>query len=196
VRSRNEIAPLQPEQDGQSNLIYRSQNLKLLNTIGLTNSYSAVVHSWWDLQAGITIQYQAARATHLTVHREARLFGYNVALNNRIKFPKDFSIEVSALYQSRTISGISMWLPIASLNAGVRKKFGKKGTLQLSMDDILYKTNWRIKTASSDNSLSNDFSYDWHNQFIRLTYSRSLGNLKLSPAKHRAGAEEERSRVQ
>lgn len=196
THSRNEITSLQPGQDSLSNLIYRSQNLKSLKTTGITNSYSAAISTWWDIQGTITAQYQVGRSSHLPVNFTSSLLGLNVTLINRLRLPKAFSIEVSALYQSRSISGISEFFPMGSLNAGVQKNFGKRGRLQLSMDDILYTNNWWIRTNSADNDLVTFFQYDWHNQFIRLSYTRSLGNLMMRPAEKRRGAEEERRRVE
>jgi hypothetical protein len=99
------------------------------------------------------------------------------------------------MYQSRSLSGISQFLPIGSLNAGLQKSFGKKGILRLSMDDILSTNNWKIKTKSPENNLDSYFGYNWHNQFIRLTYTRSFGNTKLRSVKLKSGSEEERRRV-
>jgi hypothetical protein len=114
---------------------------------------------------------------------------------NLLRLPKDFSIEISGMYQSKSLSGISEFLPIGSLNAGVQKSFRDKGTLRLAMDDILSTNNWRIKTNSPDNNLNSYFNYNWHNQFIRVTYTRSFGNTDLRSVKLKSGSEEERRRV-
>lgn len=193
THSRNEIGGFQPEQDAEGNVIYRSQNLKYLNTLSLTNTYSIEPSSWWDVQATVTVQYQVAKST-APVKRSITLPGCNISLTSRVKFPKNFSFELSALYQSRILLGIVEFLPMGSLNAGVRKNFGKKGSLQLSMDDILYTSAWRLDTKASGN-FSNYFSYDWYNQYIRLTYSLNLGNLKVRPSAVSSGVEEERGRV-
>lgn len=121
-------------------------------------------------------------------------YAYNVNIVSAFKFPKDFSIEISGMYQSKALSGISEFQPLGSLNAGIQKSFGKKGVLRLSMDDILNTNYWKIKT-SSVNNLDSYFNYKWHNRFIRLTYTRSLGNNKLQSVKLKSGSEEERNRI-
>ncbi len=194
--TQKEITMLQPEVDPQSNnLTYRSQNLKNLNTIGLTNSYSINFASWWEVQSNLTAQYQIAKTSHLLNNVTLYLYGLNINVVNTIKLPKDFSIEVSGTYQSKSLSGISQFLPVGSLNAGIQKNLGEKGTLKLSMDDILYTNYWRIKTNSTENNLDSYFTYNWHNQFIRLTYTRNLGNNKLRSVKLKSGSEEERGRI-
>ena len=192
---RNEITMLQPEIDDAQNLFYRSQNLKYLNTIGWSVNYSTSISTWWELQSNLTAQYQRGRTSSFNANTSLQLFSVNVNLINIFKLPRDFAIEISGIYQSRSLSGISQFLPVGSLNAGIQKSFGDKGVLRLSMDDILYTNNWRIKTSSPENGLNTYFSYNWHNQFIRLTYTRHLGNTKLKSLRLKSGSEEERSRI-
>lgn len=196
THARREIIFLQPEVDNQSNTFtYRSQNLNYLNTLGLTNSYSMSVAPWWEIQSNVTAQYQAAKTSHLPNNVMLYRFGLNINVVSLFTLPRDFSIEISGTYQSKSISGISEYLPLGSLNAGVQKSFGKKGTIRLSIDDVLGTTNWRIKTNSPDNNLNSYFDYDWHNRFIRLTYTWNLGNNTLRSVKLKSGSEEERGRI-
>jgi hypothetical protein len=194
--SKNEINSYQPERDSQSNsLIYRSQNLNYLNTIGLTNSYSFNIASWWEVQNNLTAQYQVAQTSHLPNNVKFGLYGLNMNLVSILKLPNDFAIEISGFYQSKLLAGIGQYLPQGSLNGGIQKKFGENGTLKLAMDDILYTNFWRIKTHLPQNNLDTYFNYDFHNQFVRMTYSWKLGNNKLGSVKSKSGSEEERERV-
>jgi hypothetical protein len=147
------------------------------------------------VQSNLTAQYQVAKTSHLPNNTTLHLYGVNLNVVNLIKLPKDFSIEISGMYQSKSLAGISQFLPMGSLNAGIQKTFGEKGTLRLSMDDILYTSSWRIKTDAPEVNLNTYFYYDWHNQFIRLTYTRNLGNNKLRSVKVKSASEEERGRV-
>ena len=191
----NEITMMQPEVDSENNLIYRSQNLKYLNTVGLTTTYSFSITPRWEIQSNLTAQYQTGRTIHLAYNERLHLYGLNLNVVNLFKLPRDFAVEISGMYQSRSISGISQFLPVGSLNAGLQKSFGQKGILRLSMDDILSTNNWRIKTKSPENNLDSYFGYNWHNRFIRLTYTRSFGNTKLRSVKLKSGSEEERRRA-
>ena len=75
------------------------------------------------------------------------------------------------------------------------EKIGQNGSLKLSVDDILYTNLWKIKTYSPENNLDVYFHYDWHNQFLRLTYTWNIGNAKLTSMKLKSASEEERQRV-
>jgi hypothetical protein len=196
THTAREISFLQPEIDAKTNnLIYRSQNLKYLNTVGFTNSYSIHVAPWWEIQSNLTGQYQQASTAHLESNITYNLYSLNANVINIIKLPKDFALEISGYYQSKSIFGVSVFQPLGSLNAGIQKKFAEKGTLRFSMDDILYTNLWLIKTYSVENNLNSSFRYDWHNQFVRLTYSRNFGNNKLKSVKVKSGSDEERRRV-
>lgn len=193
--SRKEIVMMQPDVDVPTNsLTYRSQNLKYLNTIALANSYTLSVASWWEVQANMTAQFQIARTAHMAGNITRRLYGLNVNVTNEFKLPKNFSIEVSGTYQTKTLSGLSEFLPTGSLNAGVQKNLGTKGIITLSMDDILNTNYWRIRTVSTGN-LNSYFNYHWHNRFIRISYTRSLGNNKLRSVRVKSGSEEEQGRI-
>jgi len=195
THAKKEITFLQPEIDESNNLIYRSQNLKYLNTLGLTNSYSISLTRFWDIHTNFTVQYQVAKAEHLSSDINAHLLNANVSVQNQLKLPRGFSIEISGLYQSKSQVGISQYLPSGSLNAGIQKSFEKAGILRLSIDDMFNTNNWRIKTYSMENHIDSHFNYYWHNRYVRLTYTWTMGNKSVQSLKVNSGSEEERGRV-
>ena len=196
THSKNEICFLQPEADKQTgNLIYRSQNLRYLNTIGITNTLSLSITHWWELQTTLTGQYQAARTSHLANNTTISQYSFNGNVVNVLKLPGAVSAEISALYQSRVLVGVSEYLPVWSLNAGFQRKFGEKITLRLAMDDIFNTNYWKIRTRLPQENLDNYFQYNFHNQFVRMTLTWKFGNNKLNSVKVKTGADEERGRV-
>ena len=112
-----------------------------------------------------------------------------------MKFPNDFALEISGMYQSKSFWGISEFLPVSSVNAGIQKKFDKIGTFKFSVDDIFNNNNWRIRTYQPENKLNTYWSYDFHSRYVRVTYTRNFGNNRLKKVKINSGAEEEKSRV-
>ena len=83
---------------------------------------------------------------------------------------------------------------VGSLNAGIQKKIGQNGALKFAVDDILYTHLWKIKTHSTDDNMDVYFHYDWHNQFVRLTYTLNIGNTRIRSVKLKSASEEERQR--
>ncbi len=119
----------------------------------------------------------------------------NANMINSFVLPKDYSIEISGIYQSKSLSGVANFLARGSLNAGIQKKTSK-GTFRFAMDDILNTDLWKIRTYSPANNLNSYFKYNFHNQYARLTYTRNIGNNKLRSVKIKSGADEERGRLQ
>jgi hypothetical protein len=158
------------------------------------NSLSFNLASWWEVQTNLSAQYLVAQTLHLQSNTRIRNYGVNVNVINSVKLPNGFAIEVSGMYQSKTLWGISEFLAVGSLNAGVQKKMGK-GILRLSIDDIFNTNNWKLKTNLAGNNLKSYFDYDFHTRYARLTYTRSFGNNKLQSVKLKSGADEERARV-
>ena len=192
THSKNEIAPMQPGMEGD-NLVYRSQNLRWQDMLGISNSFSADITKWWQFQAGLTIQHQWVRAK--TMDTSIKLFNVNTNFTTSFKLPKSFSIEVSGTYQSDMLWGISRFLEFGSLNAALQKKIGPH-TLRVSIDDILYSSAWGTETKLEELQLDSRFDYDWHNQFVRLAYHYNFGNVKLKSVQFQGGASEEKRRVQ
>jgi hypothetical protein len=196
THSKNDITFLQPEADSQlGNLIYRSQNLEYLSSLGVTNSYSTTVTRWCEIQSNVTAQRQVAKTSHLPDNTILHLYGLNINIICQITLPRDFSLEISGMYQSKTLAGISQYLPLGSLNVGIQKSLGENGTIRLAVDDMLNSNNWRIETRSPANNLDTYFNYNWYNRYIRLSYTWKLGNNKLRMIKMKSGSEEERNRV-
>ena len=193
--SRREIVIMQPELDPEANTItYRSQNLRYMNTLALSGSYTLGVSPWWEVQTNLTAQLQIARTGHMVENISRHLYGISMNITNQFRLPKNFSAEISGTYQSNTLSGLTQFLPSGSLNVGVQKNMGRHGIIRFSADDILNTTAWRLKTDKSAEFYSR-WTYHWHNRFVRLTYTRTLGNKDLRSVKVKSGSEEERNRV-
>jgi outer membrane receptor protein involved in Fe transport len=194
--TKDEMAAYQPTLDSvTNNLIYRSENLKYLNSIGVTNSYSFDLTHWWKVQANVTGRYQQVKTTHLQNNIKSTLYDVNINVVNAVTLPHDFSLEVSGIYQSKTLFGVSRFLPRGSLNAGIQKKFRDKGTLRFVVDDILNTDAWDIKAYSPENNVNTYFKYNFHNRYARITYTRNFGNSKLQSVKMKSASDEERKRV-
>ena len=197
TRASNAIAYLQPERVGQSAaLIYRSVNTDYSNTLAAVVGSTAIsIAPWWQLTCALTFQYQRVRTSHLEYNLVLEKPGVNANLVSQVRLPNGFSFEISGMYQSATLSGVVCYRALGSLNAGVQKTFRKNGTLRLAMDDILATNVWELAVASQENRFSSTFHYDWYNQYIRLTYSFTLGARALKAVKVKGGADEERGRV-
>jgi outer membrane beta-barrel protein len=195
THSKHEIDPSEPDNDSSNNVIYRAQNLKYLNQIALANAWAFSITNWWEVQTNVVAQYLFLQTAHLPVNVQRRNYELNLNVTNSLRLPKDFAVEVSGMYQSRTSRGVIESLPVSSLNLGIQKKVGK-GAIRFAVDDIFNQNNWKLKmTLPQDKNLNTYFHYDFHSRFARITYTRGFGNSKLKSIKLKSASEEERGRV-
>jgi hypothetical protein len=186
---------IDPEQNKQ--YTYKD-NINSVNTYSLNLNIPLNLTSWWQMQNNLmgnwqqnTTQYQG---------ETIQISGYLAQINSTQTFnlPKDFALEVSGLYNSRSYMGILLRKPYGFVNVGVQKKFsGNKGTLRLSISDLFW--NMRLEVVNDLPALNmyQDLGLLFEPRVVRLTYSRNFGNTHVKAAKQRAtGSEEERRRVQ
>jgi hypothetical protein len=64
------------------------------------------------------------------------------------------------------------------------------------MDDIFYTHTWKMNSQIPQSHVKSVLSGDFHNQSIRLNYTRSFGNKKLKAVNIESGSADERKRVQ
>lgn len=193
--NREIINLFQPERDTVNNsVVFRSQNLDYLKTLSLSSTWSLNPATWWELQATVIGQYQVARTGHFGRNVTMRLPGVNLNITSNMQFGKGIAVEVSGFFQSTSFYGVSKFLPYGTLNAGIQKKFSNS-SVKVSMDDILYTNVWRIRTLQPQESLDSSLRYDWHNQFVRVTYTYNLGHTGMRSVRIKSGSAEEQKRV-
>jgi hypothetical protein len=194
--SKNEIVSWQPELDSVSdNITFTSQNLKYLNTLAITSTFHSDITRWWKLQGTVTLQHQNALTMQVKRSLMVSLNGVNLSIVNSLVLPGSFLMDISGIYRSKSMMGVTNFLSAGSLNVGVQKKLTRAGTITLAVDDLLDTDLWRIKTHNTESNFNTLFRYNFHNRFVRLTFSKNIGNNKLRTIKAAGAAEQERQRL-
>ncbi|MEJ1239245.1 TonB-dependent receptor [Chryseolinea sp. T2] len=192
----NAIAQMQPQIiDKTTSLVLRAQNLDALNTFSLSTSCNHSLFTWWDVRGEFIAQYQRASTSNQPVPVDRSQWGLNLNVRSSVKLPHEIIFEVSLMYQSRSLSGISDFLPYGSLDAAIAKRIGRSSSLKFAIDDILNTNNWYIRTSSAENNLNVSMDYLWNNRFVRLSYTWNFGNRKIASIKSMQASDEERKRV-
>ena len=194
--SQDEIAFLQPEFNAATNeQIFRSQNLKYMQTYGINTTFPVAITSWWEMQNDVSFYFHDYETQHLdnNVRRTVKSLTFNT--NNSFKLPENFSVELSAYYQSASVWGISQFRPLGRLNFGIKKALKNDAVITLAINDLFNTSIWKLETDVEEN-LRSFMRYDWGTRSINLTYSHSFGNKKLKAVNIQSGSETERKRVQ
>jgi outer membrane receptor protein involved in Fe transport len=195
--SRNQIANFQPEVGLLTNKqVVRSQNLEYEKLYSINLSIPWIFSNSWDVQFNAGGFNRTIKTTHLEENAEKNYRSLSLTMANTIALPKDFSLEVVGSYDSKLVWGLLEFKPLGSLNIGLQKKLkGNKGVLKLVAEDILRTNIWRMYSHPTQ-QIDTYLLLDFHNQSIRLSFSRSFGNRKLAAVEIKSGAAEERNRVQ
>jgi hypothetical protein len=109
-------------------------NLTTANTYSLSVNAPFTVTSWWQMQNNVS-GYLVNNQTNLEgkmIQVTGRMSRINTT--QTFKLPRDFSVELSGWYNTRSYFGITESIPVGSVGAGVRKKLpNDKGNLHVSI---------------------------------------------------------------
>ena len=152
---------------------------------------------WWSVYlsvSGYYLNYNANFGEGKVINTGK--FVYSFYGQSTLKLPLKFSLEISGWYSSPSIwGGTYKTTDQGSLDAGLQKKlFKDRGTLKLSVTDILYSAPW-----SSVDSYGGLFVHaygNWESQQFKATFSYRFGNNQVKSARQRkTGNESEAERV-
>lgn len=195
--TKDEIVAFQPVVDPDRNeQTFSTQNLSYFQSYGFTASLPVFFAPWWELRANVSGTYQVFRTAHMDDNQTRDIYGYSANLTHSIDLPRDFSLEVSGYYQSKTSAGILQFKPLGAVNAGIQKRIASgKGTLRLSADDLFSTNLWRYSAKIPGANLDTSGIYDFNNRNVKLTFTWNFGNSKIKNVHISAGSEEEQARV-
>ncbi|MEM9324384.1 MAG: outer membrane beta-barrel family protein [Bacteroidota bacterium] len=193
----NQIVILQPEVDQETGAqVYRSQNLRFLNTFTISSSLPLAIAPWWQTNSTLTVNRYDYATQHLPQNVTRSLWAATFNGSWTFLLPRDFSAEVSGTFQSRGLLGLFTFEPMGQLNLAVKKELKSgRGSLTLAATDVLNTGIWRMDSDLPEGQMDSFIRYDWGLRAINLTYRVSFGNKKLSAVKIGSGATSEKSRV-
>ena len=191
------ISVFQPETDSNTlSTILSPQNLENQKIISAIISLPVNVNAWWTMQFNITGLWQEVDAIYKKEPVRLSYANINIYGSQQFKLPKDFSLELSGFYQSKSVSGISTVKPLGSLDVGLRKKFGQKSSLQFNASNILNTLAFRLITDLPEQNLVSNVNLYFSQPTYKLTFTHNFGKEKLRGKRERiTGAEDEKGRV-
>lgn len=163
------------------------------------NYYDVTVYApftitkWWNVTPVVTVYYIDQNTNYLGEEFKSSKLSLSANLQNSFQFPKGFSADVTAMYQSPGIWSVATFKGFGDITAGITKQLLKgKAKMKLSVSDIFY-TNFIDGSIQYANL---DGTFLQHNDTRRanLTFTYNFGKQQAS-RDHRSSDEEEKSRV-
>jgi hypothetical protein len=194
----NSIAGFQSSIDTKTGKqIFFAENLDYLKTVSLVVAMPFELTRWWSMQNNVIGTWQQASTTYLKTPIKIQQANLNVRTTQNFQFPKNYSLEITAFYQTTSIFGRFKVEPYGKLDIGIQKKFKNNNErLRLAVQDVFssLKSVW-VTNVDSENFSKTHLQYS--RATFNLTYSRNFGRSSVKAAQNRSGGSaEERRRVQ
>jgi outer membrane receptor protein involved in Fe transport len=154
---------------GSTALINTYINANSSYTTGMEVTSQVFMNKWWDLSANLNV-YQSKINTGTTTNQDA-MWSWFSKFNNNVKLPAGFSLQLTAVYQSKTN------LPVSSnQNMGgppmMQSQSASQGYIKANwgMDVAVKKTFLKDNSASITLSASDIFRTRWSSQYSYSDY--------------------------
>jgi iron complex outermembrane recepter protein len=202
-RDDNPIIRWQLTESAARDLILVSpQNLAWQNNVNLQVNVPVKINNWWSMSYGFTGGWRHFKLQHTKQPAEKKYMGYTLNFTQSFMLPKNFSAELSGLYNSVSYNGTIKAIGYGTLNAGIKKELqNNKGSFQASVNDFLR----TLRTHSYNGAVTAEaFDIKSHVRYsaesrkfpiIRVSYSRSFGSASPKNQRKRDAVPDEAERI-
>jgi iron complex outermembrane receptor protein len=124
-------------------------------------------------------------------------FGFNLFIQNSLKFQKTWTAELSGFYNAPTVyQGSFKGKSIYNLDAGLSKQcLNGRATMKVALSDIFHTMKFRGSTDFAGQKIN--FAYSQESRQLKLSFTYRFGSNSVKAARQRtSGAEDEMKRVQ
>ena len=186
------------EQNEEKNETYVKQaNIAKQRQYGLSVSANHPITKWWTSNMYVNVFNNKFDGTVNNAHVVVSATSLMLNGSQQFKFAKTWSAEVSGFFRTAGIEGVINAKPFGMMSLGFGKQIMKqKGTLRLTVRDILY--SQRFRGESKYSNIDATFQEQGDSRVVNLgfTYRFNKGKLKDTPKKRNGGsASEEQNRV-
>lgn len=153
--------------------------------------------AWYDLTSNFFINSSVTNFQLEGKPFQIHNINYGFNINNGIKLPKGFALEVTGNFNSPGYWGVAKSKANGTFNVGIQKSLGSKwGNLRFNVNDIFMSSNWYLLTDQPQVNLLVNSSFRFAERVFMLSWTNTFGNTKLKSSRNRqTGAAEEVRRI-
>jgi hypothetical protein len=185
------------EQNSDKNESFvKKSNIASRQQVGLAVSAGGQIKKWWSGNIYANVYNDRYEGIVNGDFMSAGATTGQFSASSQFKFQKTWSAEISGFYRTAGVDGVFRIHGLGSLNMGLSKQIMKgKGTLRLSLRDILYTQKARGDIKYSDIDAHFQQRRDSRQAAIGFTYRFSKGKMGNTPKRKTGSADDEKNRV-
>jgi outer membrane receptor protein involved in Fe transport len=196
-RERNSIFRHQPVmRPNRPELIHIVQNFDQVEVLSLELTLPLTITPWWEVQNNLSGFIRTARTRFdIAPFYQQNLIGHVNSVHS-FRLKRQWSAELSVLYQSLIPFGVMNLRSMTNLMGGIQKVLpANGGKLSLTVNDVLWmnQLRWYVSFPVQESHFT--ATLRGAPRVVKLTYTRSLGSKTLKKAREHKGAEEEKRRI-
>jgi iron complex outermembrane recepter protein len=202
-RDKNPIVLYQQNETAAHDLMYQApQNMAYQNNLNFQASLPLPITKWWNMTFTGIAGIRQFKLEH-TLEKIKKTYGsYNLNGNQTFTLPGGFAFELSGWYNATSYEGSKKIKGFGMLNAGLKKELkNNQGSFQLAVSDIFKSMRVRGNFGGLTREafdLNANFVYraeSARTRIVKLTYSRSFGNIKIKGQSSRSTSKDESDRI-
>ncbi len=177
-RKLNVIQELTVQDDATKETKQITRNIKASNNYSYDVFAYLPIKKWWTARVNFTAWYMDFEGNINGNNYKKGQFGGVGNLFNEFNLPKDFVVELSAMYQTPLLWGIFQVGRQSSVDVGVKKTFlDRKLSLKIGLSDIFYMSNTNVKVNLDNQHFNIKQLQDTRR--VRFTLTYNFGNTRF-----------------
>ena len=192
----------QKESPARDLMYLAPQNMAYQNNLTFQANLPFTLTKWWSMNYSFVGGLRQFKLDHTKEKLQKTYFTYTVNGSQTFVLPENFSLEISGWYNATQYEGSKKIEGFGMLNAGLKKELkNNRGSFQLAVTDLLksMRVSGYFGTLTEEAfSLKAHFIYgaeSANNRIVKLTYSRSFGNMRIKGKSRGAVSNDERERI-
>jgi hypothetical protein len=168
------------------------RNLSNRKTLAISIYAPIRITNVWQVTSDVSYLYTSIG--NAPTNFSTSLGGYRASANSIFNITSSLTAELSGVYQSTSLFGLTKQRGFGFVNAGVKKKI-KSIEISATISDIFKTNNWLITGNDAVGNLSLKRYYNFETRIFRIGFAHNIGNQKVSNRKLSPVSAEERNRI-
>lgn len=168
--------------------ITRPENLGVQDSYGIEANLSKDIARWWQVNSNLNFYREMTEGNSNGEDLSSDTYTMSGRLSSKLTFWKKINYQLSLFYMAPAEMPQGRRKSMYSLDMGLSKDiFAGKGTVTLSVRDLLNSRKWRSETTLSDYYSNSEFQ--WRSRQFLLSFTYRLNDFKKDRQQNNNGFE-------